>query len=167
MCVLQWIRQSCPVLTRYWSWELRRRHLLPWSGSLRNTRPCSTTSSASTPTWPPRLMWPSSPRTAPPLTPPPPQVIVIPLMILRGAVGEVFNFYSIPPRILIFGTHMPPAVTMHVSLILCEVWLLFLEIRTYIQNLSPRTNFKYMINNFFHSILNTSGKRLIIHISEI
>ena len=44
---------------------------------------------------------------------------------------------------------------------------LFLEIRTYIQNLSPRTNFKYMIQDFFHSILDASRKRLTIDISEI
>ena len=44
---------------------------------------------------------------------------------------------------------------------------LFLDVRTLIQNLSPRTNFKYMIYNFFHSILDTSGERLTIHISEI
>ena len=44
---------------------------------------------------------------------------------------------------------------------------LFLEIRTYIQNLSPHTNCKYMIYDFFHSILDTSRKRLTIDISEI
>ena len=31
---------------------------------------------------------------------------------LRGAMGEISNFYNFLPRMLIFGTHMPPAVTM-------------------------------------------------------
>ena len=35
--------------------------------------------------------------------------------ILRGAMGEISNFYNCPPRMLIFGTLMPPAVTMHAA----------------------------------------------------
>ena len=34
---------------------------------------------------------------------------------LREAICEISNFYNFPPRMLIFGTHMPPAVTMHAS----------------------------------------------------
>ena len=34
---------------------------------------------------------------------------------LRGTMGEISNFYNYPPRMLIFGTHMPPAVTMHAA----------------------------------------------------
>ena len=36
-------------------------------------------------------------------------------LILRGAMGEFSNFYNFPPRMLMFGTHMPPAVTMHAA----------------------------------------------------
>ena len=28
-------------------------------------------------------------------------------------MGEISNFYNFPTRMLIFGTHMPPTVTMH------------------------------------------------------
>ena len=47
---------------------------------------------------------------------------------LRGAMDEISNFYNIPPRMLIFSPHKPPAVTMHaanfidVSLKLFELW---------------------------------------------
>ena len=36
-------------------------------------------------------------------------------MILRGAMGEISNFYNFPPRMFMFGTHIPPAVTMHAA----------------------------------------------------
>ena len=32
---------------------------------------------------------------------------------LRGAMGEISNFYNFPPIMLFFGTHMHPAITMH------------------------------------------------------
>ena len=32
-----------------------------------------------------------------------------------GAIGEICNFYNFPPRMLIFGTHIPPVVTMHAA----------------------------------------------------
>ena len=30
-------------------------------------------------------------------------------------MGEISNFYNFPPKMLIFGTLMPPAVTMHAA----------------------------------------------------
>ena len=30
-------------------------------------------------------------------------------------MGEISNFYNFPPRMLIFGTRMPPAETMHAA----------------------------------------------------
>ena len=44
---------------------------------------------------------------------------------------------------------------------------LFLEIRTCIQNLSPRTNFQVHDLGFFPQYLDTYRKRLTIDISEI
>ena len=35
--------------------------------------------------------------------------------VLRGEMGEISNFYNFTPRMLIFGTHMPPAVTMRAA----------------------------------------------------
>ena len=35
---------------------------------------------------------------------------------IKGAMGEISNFYNFPPRMLVFGTHMPPAVTMHAAM---------------------------------------------------
>ena len=37
------------------------------------------------------------------------------LLVLRGAMGEISNFYNFLSRMLIFGTHMPPVVTKHVA----------------------------------------------------
>ena len=71
--------------------------------------------------------------------------------ILRGAMGEISDFYNFSPTLFIFGTHIPPVITTcyKASLMSLTFFLsydfLFLETRTYIQNLSPRTNFKYMI----------------------
>ena len=31
------------------------------------------------------------------------------------SMGEISNFYNSPPRMLIFSTLMPPAVTMHTA----------------------------------------------------
>ena len=67
---------------------------------------------------------------------------------IKGAMGEFSNFYNYSRRLFIFGTYIPPIITIYVSLISLIYFLnndfLFLGIRTYIQNLSPRTNFKYM-----------------------
>ena len=63
-------------------------------------------------------------------------------------MGEISNFYNFSPRLFIFVTHISPIITIHAAkftYILLSYDFLFLEIRTYIQNLSPRTNFKYMI----------------------
>ena len=37
------------------------------------------------------------------------------IVIKGGGMGEISNFYHFSPRMLIFGTHMPPAVTMHAA----------------------------------------------------
>ena len=34
---------------------------------------------------------------------------------LRGAVGEIWNFYNFSARMLIFGTHIPPIITIHAA----------------------------------------------------
>ena len=33
--------------------------------------------------------------------------------VFKGAMGEISNFYNFPPRMLIFDTLTPPAITMH------------------------------------------------------
>ena len=74
------------------------------------------------------------------------------LIALRGPMGEISNIYNFSPRFFICGTHIPPIITIHAAKFhscLLTYFLsfdfLFLEIRTYIQNLSPRTYFKNMI----------------------
>ena len=37
------------------------------------------------------------------------------MVLLRFAMGEIPSFYNLPPRMLIFGTRMPPAVTMQAA----------------------------------------------------
>ena len=87
-------------------------------------------------------------------------------------MGVITNFYNFSSRLFIFGAHIPPKnyACCEVSLMCLTYFLsydfLFLEM-TYIQNLSSHTNFKYMIQDFFHNILDTSRKRLTIDISEI
>ena len=34
---------------------------------------------------------------------------------LRGAMGEISNFYNLSARLLIFNTHIPPIITTHIS----------------------------------------------------
>ena len=34
---------------------------------------------------------------------------------LRGATGEISNFYNLSARLLIFDTHIPPITTTHIS----------------------------------------------------
>ena len=34
---------------------------------------------------------------------------------LRGAMGEISNFYSLSARLLIFNTHIPPIINTHTS----------------------------------------------------
>ena len=34
---------------------------------------------------------------------------------LSGAMGEISNFYNFSPRLFIFGTHIPPILTIHVA----------------------------------------------------
>ena len=34
---------------------------------------------------------------------------------LRGAMGEITNFYNLSPRLLMFGTHIPPVTTMNAA----------------------------------------------------
>ena len=73
-------------------------------------------------------------------------------LTLRGAMGEISNFYNLSRRFFIFGTHIPAILTTHTSKFhSCQsdtFWrydYLFLEIGAYFQNLSPRTNLKCMI----------------------
>ena len=71
---------------------------------------------------------------------------------LSGATGEISIFYNLSPRLLIFDTHVPPIITTHNSkcrsclsdIFLIMIFFLFGK-RAYFQNLSPRTNLKYMI----------------------
>ena len=71
---------------------------------------------------------------------------------LRGAMGEISNFYNFSRRLLIFGTHIPSIMSTHTSKFQSCVsdtfWIMiffFLEIGAYFQNLSPCTNLKCMI----------------------
>ena len=88
-------------------------------------------------------------------------------------MGEISNFYNFPPRMLIFGTHMPPAVSMHAAKFhLClsdsfQLWFFVFGNKDLNSKPISSHKFKYMIYNFFHSILDTSGERLIILIPEI
>ena len=34
---------------------------------------------------------------------------------LRGAMGEISNFYNFSPRLLIFDTHIPPITAIHAA----------------------------------------------------
>ena len=31
----------------------------------------------------------------------------------KGAMGEISNFYNFSPRMLVFGTHITPIITIH------------------------------------------------------
>ena len=50
---------------------------------------------------------------------------------LRGATGEISNFYNLSVRLLVFNTHIPPIINthtqnfVHVCLILFELWFFF------------------------------------------
>ena len=35
--------------------------------------------------------------------------------VLRGATGEISNFYNLSDRLLIFNTHIPPVINTHTS----------------------------------------------------
>ena len=37
------------------------------------------------------------------------------LHTLRGAMAEISNFYNFLPRLFIFGTHIPPIITIHAA----------------------------------------------------
>ena len=75
---------------------------------------------------------------------------------LMGATGEISNFYNSSARLLIFNTHIPPIINTHTSKFhsrLSDTFSImiffFFWKRAYFQNLSPRTNLKCMIKNFF------------------
>ena len=75
----------------------------------------------------------------------------LPIGTLRGALGEISNFYNSSARLLIFDTRIPPIITTHtlkfrscLSDIFLIVFFLFGK-RAYFQNISPRTNLKCMI----------------------
>ena len=101
------------------------------------------------------------------------QNIKLHLQLFKGDNGSNFELLQFFTQIFHFWhTHSPynNYTCCKVSLMSLTYFLsydfLFLEIRTYIENLSPHTNFKYMIQDFLHSILDTSRKRLTINISE-
>ena len=94
-------------------------------------------------------------------------------MCLRRATGETPNLYNLSARLLIFDTYIPPITTTHtlkfrscLSDTFLIVFFLFGK-RVYFQNISPRTNLKCMIYNFFYYISDTSRKKLNIHIGEM
>ena len=37
------------------------------------------------------------------------------LKTLKGAMGEISNFYNFSPRLFIFGTHIPPIISIHAA----------------------------------------------------
>ena len=54
--------------------------------------------------------------------------IIIIAIYLKGAIGEISNYYTFSPRLFIYGTHIPPVITIHaassitVSQIPFELW---------------------------------------------
>ena len=37
------------------------------------------------------------------------------IQIVKRAMGEISNFYNVSPRLFIFGTHIPPIITIHAA----------------------------------------------------
>ena len=88
---------------------------------------------------------------------------------LRGAMGEISNFYNLSARLLIFNTYIPPIINTHTSKFRSCLsnsffnynFILFGK-RTYFQNLSPQTNLKCMIQKFVYNISDTFREKINI-----